>query len=281
MEVSNASFFYNPNYPLRFRIRGTTNEWCADPGTYGIVTSAIVKAHPSTSLLSTSLSFSVRPASNTPANATAPFWAAFDAYHKFGLDIVDNGGTAYSSVSRIAPPAGSNAPVGASFTTSIEMPGMSATEIVAFVRPLYDRIAALGVSVPSPNVMQASNWMDSRHGVGDTPGTGGRFASRIFPRASFEAPDRFVATQTAIRNSIEAGYMFHGIHMAPGLDVAGYPGRDSAVNPAFRTTGKSHRHPISPATVLCLEDKNSFSTILLPTAISRNPYIFETNTDFA
>jgi hypothetical protein len=118
------------------------------------------------------------------------------------------------------------------------MPGMSTTELAAFVRPLYDRITALGISAPSPSATQASNWLDANHGVGDTPGNGGRFASRIFPRVSFENSDRFAATQKAIRNTVEAGYTFHGINMAPTLEVAGYPGRDSAVNPAFRTAGE-------------------------------------------
>ncbi|KAI0420780.1 FAD binding domain-containing protein [Xylaria grammica] len=219
----------NHNKDLFFALRG------GGGSTYGIVTSAIVKAHPPTPVLGSSLSFSVQPAANAPANATGPFWAAFDAYHKFGLDIVDNGGTAYSSVSRIAPQSGSNAPSGASFSATIEMPGMSSTQISAFVKPLRDRIAALGVNLPASSITQASNWQDTNHGVGDTPGNGGRFASRIFPRVSFEDPGRFAATQKAIRNTVEAGYFFHGINMAPTLDVAGYPGRDSAVNPAFRT----------------------------------------------
>jgi hypothetical protein len=115
---------------------------------------------------------------------------------------------------------------------------MSAAKLASFVQPLYNRIAALGITVPSTGVTQASNWVDVSHGVGDAPGNGGRFASRIFPRVSFEGSSRFNATQKAIRNTVEAGYMFHGINMAPGLDVAGYPGRDSAVNPAFRTAGE-------------------------------------------
>ncbi|KAI8628454.1 FAD binding domain-containing protein [Xylariaceae sp. FL1651] len=218
----------NQNKDLFFALRG------GGGSTYGIVTSAIVKAHPPISVLSSSLAFSIRPSSTSPANVTEPFWAAFDEYHSFGLEIVDNGGTAYSYVSRIAPQSGSNAPAGFSFTTSIEMPGMSATELAAFVQPLYGRIAALGISVPSPDVAQAANWVDVNHGVGDTPGNGGRFASRLFPRVSFENNTRFVATQRAIRDTVEAGYMFHGIHLSPTLDVAGYPG-DGAVNPAFRT----------------------------------------------
>ncbi|KAI1175216.1 FAD binding domain-containing protein [Nemania sp. FL0916] len=217
----------NQNTDLFFALRG------GGGSTYGIITSAVVKAHPATSVLSASLSFSVQPARNSPANVTEPFWAAFDAYHKFGLDIVDNGGTAYSNVQRTQ--SGSNSPPGASFSTTIEMPGMSATQISAFVKPLRDRITALGLQIPASSITQASNWEDVRHGVGDSPGNGGRFASRIFPRVSFENPTRFAATQKAIRNTVEAGYRFHGINMAPSLEVAGYPGRDSAVNPAFRT----------------------------------------------
>ncbi|KAI1427861.1 FAD binding domain-containing protein [Xylaria sp. FL1777] len=219
----------NQNTDLFFALRG------GGGSTYGIVTSAIVKAHPATPVLSSSLRFSVQPATSSPSNVTEAFWAAFDAFHKFGLDIVDNGGTTYSSVSRIAPQSGSNALPGASFSATIEMPGMSAAQVTAFVKPLYDRIAGLGINFPTSSVTQASNWQDTSHGVGDTPGNGGRFASRIFPRVSFENPTRFTATQKAIRNTVEAGYLFHGINMAPSLDVAGYPGRDSAVNPAFRT----------------------------------------------
>ncbi|KAI0105249.1 FAD binding domain-containing protein [Nemania sp. FL0031] len=219
----------NQNTDLFFALRG------GGGSAYGIITSAIVKAHPATSVLGSSLTFSVRPAANSPANVTGPFWAAFDAYHKFGLNIVDNGGTAYSNVVRIQPQSGSNAPPGASFSATIEMPKMSAAQLTAFVKPLYDRITALGLQVPAPSVAQASNWEDVNHGVGDTPGNGGRFASRIFPRVSFEDPGRFAVTQKAIRNTVEAGYTFHGINMAPTLAVAGYPGSSSAVNPAFRT----------------------------------------------
>ncbi|KAI1363390.1 hypothetical protein F5Y08DRAFT_309572 [Xylaria arbuscula] len=217
----------NQNTDLFFALRG------GGGSNYGIVTSVIVKAHPPTPVLSSSLSFSAQPATNS--STIERFWAAFDEYHKFGLDIVDNGGTAYSSVSRIAPQSGSNALPGASFSTTIEMPGMSATQITAFVKPLYDRITALGVRIPAPSITQASNWQDVSHGVGDVPGSGGRFASRIFPRVSFENSARFAVTQKAIRNTVEAGYRFHGINMAPSLAVAGYPGNSSAVNPAFRT----------------------------------------------
>lgn len=79
---------------------------------------------------------------------------------------------------------------------------------------------------------------------------------------SFENPSRFVATQRAIRNTVEAGYMFHGINMAPTLDVAGYPGRSSAVNPAFRTGGKLCPSHISSLYRSCWEDLRLVSSLL-------------------
>ena len=38
----------------------------------------------------------------------------------------------------------------------------------------------------------------------------------------------------AIRKSVEAGYVFHGIPHGPKIEIAGWPGRDNAVNPAWR-----------------------------------------------
>ncbi|KAI0142709.1 FAD binding domain-containing protein [Xylariaceae sp. FL1272] len=208
------------NTDLFFALRG------GGGGNFGIVTSLIVKAHPPISVLSSSLAFSVPAGSNNVEG----FWSAIDAYHDFGLDILDNRGTAYSYIQR----SGNSTSPGFTFSTNIEMPGMTASELSTFVQPLYTGVAALGFNIRAPVVTQASNWLDTRHGVGDTPGVGSRFASRIFPRVSFEDPDRFVVTQQAIRDVVEAGYQFHGIHLAPTLDVAGYPGRDGAVNPAFR-----------------------------------------------
>ena len=60
-------------------------------GTYGVVTSAVVKAYPSIRVLASSLAFS---SASSGSNDTETFWRGFDLYHKFGLTIVDNGGTA-------------------------------------------------------------------------------------------------------------------------------------------------------------------------------------------
>lgn len=72
------------------------------------------------------------------------------------------------------------------------------------------------------------------------PGEGvsnGRFGSRLFPRSNFEDPesDEFLASMAAIRSFVEeGGYDFHSTDYSPTYEVAGYPGRTSAVNPALR-----------------------------------------------
>ncbi|KAI2628458.1 FAD-binding domain-containing protein [Hypoxylon sp. NC1633] len=193
--------------------------------TYGVVTSVVVKAHPYTTILADSISFAVGRSNPSPPEDTEKFWKGFDLYHEFGNKIVDNGGTA-CYVSRLS------GNTSFSFMTDIEMPDMSAAQLSAFVQPLLDDLAAAGLDVTNRPPYPPTNWMVTTPGTGDRPGSS-RFASRLLPRANFDDPALFAATQLAIRRSIEAGYTFHGIHMKPTEEVAGYPGAN-AVNPAFR-----------------------------------------------
>ncbi|KAI1387902.1 uncharacterized protein F4822DRAFT_295656 [Hypoxylon trugodes] len=119
-----------------------------------------------------------------------------------------------------------------SFMTDIELPNVSEEYLAKFVQPLVDDLKAVGLNVTVRPPYPASNWAALRPGIGDRPGSS-RFGSRLLPRENFDDPDLFNATQLAIRESIEAGYTFHGIHLAPTEEVAGYPGNNAA-NPAFR-----------------------------------------------
>ncbi|KAL7622395.1 hypothetical protein AAE478_007899 [Parahypoxylon ruwenzoriense] len=211
----------NQNTDLFYALRG------GGGSTYGVVTSAIVKAHPPTKILTSSLAFFVGGFNISGSNDTERFWRGFDIYHEFGKKVVDNGGTA-CYVSRLF---GND---GFSFTTDIELPDVSNVTLAKFVQPLLNDLGAAGLTVTNQGPYPATNWMSVGQGQGDTPGNS-RFASRLLPRANFEDPDLFKATQLAIRQSIEAGYTFHGIHMKPTEEVAGYPG-NNAVNPAFRRT---------------------------------------------
>ncbi|KAI1410467.1 FAD-binding domain-containing protein [Hypoxylon sp. FL1857] len=211
----------NQNTDLFYALRG------GGGSTYGIVTSVIVKAHPYTNVLATSLAFATG-GSNVPVKPgdIERFWKGFDLYHEFGKTLVDNGGTA-CYVSRRS---GNDS---YSFSTDIELPDASVEYLSKFAQPLVDGLKAIGLNVTVRAPYPASNWMaSSTAGLGDRPGDT-RFGSRLLPRANFDDPDLFVATQRALRESIEAGYTFHGIHLKPTEEVAGYPGNNAA-NPAFR-----------------------------------------------
>ncbi|KAI1074791.1 FAD-binding domain-containing protein [Whalleya microplaca] len=218
----------NQNTDLFYALRG------GGGSTYGIVTSAIVKAYPPIQVLSSSISFTMGSSNTSTTNDTATFWRGFDAFHDFGRTIVDAGGTAYSNLR--ATSTNPNNTTGFSFSADIEMPGLSAPALLSFIQPLRDRLAALGLPLPLARApAQAANWqVSSRSGAGDAPGSS-RFASRLLPYANFAdagAP-LFAATQRAIRESVEAGYAFHGIHLRPTAQAGGWPG-DNAANPAFR-----------------------------------------------
>lgn len=205
--------------------------WCQytdqRTGTFGIVTSVVVKALPFVNVTRASLDFAVRNASN-PAEVER-FWRGIDLYYHFGPAIVDARATAYGDISV------SSAAVNNSFTfsTQIEMPAMTTQEVFDFVQPLIEDLNAVGISINNSQPVPSTRWSAGNNGLGDTPGNS-RFASRLFPRSNFEDENTFKATVGAIRKTVEAGYRFHGIHMQPTEAVAALPGNNS-VNPAFRT----------------------------------------------
>ncbi|KAI1777184.1 FAD-binding domain-containing protein [Hypoxylon cercidicola] len=220
------------NTDLFFALRG------GGGSTFGIVTSLVVKAHPATTVLSATIAYSVGGGFNVSVPGDIEkFWTGFDLYHEFGNKVVDNQGTAcmsiftypshYSYVSRLTNTT-------FSFTTDIELPDVSEEFLDEFVRPLVDDLEAVGLNVTYDPPSPAGNWGPGAAGRGDTPGST-RFGSRLFPRENFVDPELFAATQLALRRSIEEGYTFHGIHMVPTEEVAGYPGNNAA-NPAFRKT---------------------------------------------
>ncbi|KAI5917151.1 hypothetical protein F4810DRAFT_705118 [Camillea tinctor] len=217
----------NQNVDLFYALRG------GGGSTYGVVTSAVVKAHPYTQILSTSLAFN---SSITTNGSIDLFWRGFDAYHAYSSTIADNGGTAYSFLS-------GRTSTGFTFSTSIELPHLSPTAHLALLQPLFTTLTNLGIPVAPGPPSPPTNWLDRTHGIGDRPGSS-RFASRLLPRANLSPatnPALFTATQAAIRALLEASsassaFSFHGITLAPTLAAAGWPANSigSAANPRFR-----------------------------------------------
>ncbi|KAF4625540.1 hypothetical protein G7Y89_g12624 [Cudoniella acicularis] len=220
------------NTDLFYALRG------GGPGSYGIVTSMIVKAYPAVEVIQSVIGFSggnlTKPAPPLPGqpgdtaniqNLTG-FWNGVYQFYLFGKTIVDNGGTTYNYIA----PLGNNT---YSFTTTIQLPGLTPQQAQALLQPLFDTLNKIGIAVNNSEPIVSPAWGAAQQGEGDSPGEQ-RFATRLFPRANWENTTTFLSTMGAIQSNVEAGYIFHGIHLKPTEAIGGYPGNTS-VNPAFRT----------------------------------------------
>ena len=142
----------------------------------------------------------------------------------FGIPTVDAGGYLWTNGIQV----GSNR---YQMQVQAQMPGLNPAEAATFVQPLLETLNNLGipVAITTPTTQVYSSQTGSR-GVG--PGNG-YFASRLFPRSAFENATLFTAAMKAARATVEAGYVFHGLNMAPTLKVAGYPA-PAGLNPVWR-----------------------------------------------
>ncbi|KAK4235745.1 hypothetical protein C8A03DRAFT_17560 [Achaetomium macrosporum] len=214
------------NRDLFFAMRG------GGGSTYGIVISAIAKAHPPINLTIASFSFALGNTSSTtpgPSVTVADvdtFWKGFNAVYAFGIPTVDAGGYLWTT----ARPAGSGR---YQMQVQVQMPGLTPAAATAFVQPLIDTLNNLGipVGITTPTTQVYSSQTGSHGGA---PGNG-YFASRLFPRAVFENTTLFAAVMTAARATVEAGYTFHGLNMAPTVQAGGYAA-PAGLNPVWRDT---------------------------------------------
>ncbi|KAF2818466.1 FAD-binding domain-containing protein [Ophiobolus disseminans] len=218
-------------------------------GTYGVVTSATVRAFPNTRMASSSIRFSTTPprGSNTTIS-TATFWAGMKAYWDFAVAICDAGGLGYNF---IYPEASAT---GLTFTVSISVPGQSVAQHRAFVRPLLENLNALGISIPIASLRVKRSYAHShslyppgtqhpqspshthpKRTIGETTGHT-LIASHFFTRSSFSPPS-LAHTAASIQAAVSSGgYTFHGMNYAPLSNLSGLRDGANAVNPAFRTT---------------------------------------------
>lgn len=223
------------------------------PGNYGVVTSAIVKAHEMTSISRISLNFHTGVnleeadsngwVADTTVYAEATnetFWDGVSAYFSHLIRINDAKGIGWNRLSTQPPnPVLNRTGRIYSFSGQIIIPGMSAEDFDDFVAPIIRDLLDVGIETNA-----TADWWESypkysfrASGPGETVGNG-RFVSRLFPRSLFEdaSSPEFTKAMAAIRTWGEEGfYSFHSVDYYPSYDTAGYPGTDSAVNPHLRT----------------------------------------------
>ncbi|KAK0641799.1 FAD binding domain-containing protein, partial [Cercophora newfieldiana] len=204
-------------------------------GTYGILTSALVKAYPKTEVTDVNLEFFYRRnrTAGLPGlvslDSVEKFWEGLWLYQRFSRTVVDVGGTLYSYV---RPD-----PNGINFTTIIKLPLKNISQAAEFVKPLYADLNRIGIPVvPAPVPNPESDTAVPKAGLWRTPGNT-FFGSRLIPRANWDNDTIFNKTfQAVIRAPVELGLVFHGVdHHAP-LSRLGYPAEYNSITPAWRSS---------------------------------------------
>ena len=167
---------------------------------------------------------STTPGPSVTVSDIATFWRGFNEVFAFGVPTVDAGGYLWTN----GIPNGNNQYL---MQIQVQLPGMTPAEATAFVHPLLRTLNNLGipVAIATPSTLVYGTQTGSRGGA---PGNR-YFASRLFPRRAYENATLFAAAMGAARAAVEAGYVFHGLNMAPTLKVAGYPVL-AGVNPVWR-----------------------------------------------
>ncbi|KAM7184182.1 hypothetical protein V8F20_012320 [Naviculisporaceae sp. PSN 640] len=235
------------NQELFWALRG------GGPSTYGIMTSVVLKAYPPLKTISVSIAFSINqpptlppnltntlpggflppynPATNLPVTEQEKFWEAIKLTYQFGTPVLLLGGFTYNYIY----PLGNNS---FSFTTSHSIPDISPEGIVSLHKPLFLSLNRLGINVTLTTPRVPTTFYGSRRASSGTASPAQtRYRSRLFPRENWISAELYNQTWDAIRKGVaEGGYTFHGIGYSPSLAIAGTPGNNSAVNPAWRET---------------------------------------------
>ncbi|ROT35392.1 FAD-binding domain-containing protein [Sodiomyces alkalinus F11] len=195
-------------------------------GTWGVVTSVVVKAHPQPEKMA-SMRFTVATGGAVTVDA---FWAAMRLYFKQLPDFTDKGFYHYFFLFNF----------GGSYLFMMGpwfAPTMGRDELLAETKPLFDAWAELGVVVV-PEVQEYTGFLrfwEENLGSETAGNPNTLTASRLFPRENFLDEAKFNRTwDDALRWSVEE----KGRHLL-GFTIAGQPphGRhpNNSVNPAWRS----------------------------------------------
>lgn len=194
-------------------------------GTYGIVTSIIIRVHPKLPIVTSKFSFSTSASVSTDA-----FWNGLRAFFELFIPFTDAGTYSWWTLTT---------PDGKAFTFSMEpffAPNHTIESFSALVKPWFDRLTAL--NIPFTPVTKAYDSFypayNATWGSDVTLNSAGSSAfvpgNWLLPRGNWEDPAKFNATFDAIRNHSTSGRLLFGYHQAPRNRAR----VDNAINPAFR-----------------------------------------------
>jgi len=195
--------------------------------TFGIVTSAIVAAHPR--LPVATLNYTV---TTTGTNITAEtWWAALRAFWATYTPNADAGHFAYHSViCTSAPPTNCTLSVKPYWANN-----MTTAQLLAHVAPLFKTWESLGVNVTEPVFAEYPSLYAAFEATFPDTGAGGTVthtASRLFPRQGFTAGRQFEETAAGLQRGLELNRRMLAFNYKRG-NLAGLD-TDNAVNPPWR-----------------------------------------------
>jgi hypothetical protein len=213
------------NKDLFFALRG------GGGGTWGVVVSVTVKAHPDYPVIFTLTNY-------TLSAPNAQFWAGIEEFHKFLVPLNDNGGTGYYYITPINPVPG----IGNTATFTLQMWFVNQTDtskVTALLNPLLSALEdATGVApgfrlIPFPTLSSMYNtFFTGSDLTGFLVQLGSRLLSRSFVSSS-GAPAKIASALSGIKlgptDYIEG-------NVVAGGQVAANANIDSALNPAWRKT---------------------------------------------
>lgn len=191
--------------------------------TYGIVTSATIKAHHDMKVTSTTFSYSTKNVS------LSSFWAGFRAYLDYFPTNAAAGTYSYFFI----------LPSGDDFTFMMQpffAPNMTANETKELLRPWMNDLSALGINI-SPKYTEYSTFdaaWNASFPLEAIMKTNVASGSRLWPRTNWDNATILNSTFKAIKSSADAGLATISFNIAPTWAAGGK--QDTAVNPAWRET---------------------------------------------
>lgn len=191
--------------------------------TYGIVTSATIKAHPDMKVTSTTFSYSTKNVSQES------FWAGFRAYLDYFPVNAAAGTYSYFFIF----------PSGGDYTFIMQpffAPNMSKSETEELLRPWMNDLSRLGIDVDPVYKEHSTFWdaWNSSFPLEAVEKTHIASGSRLWPRNNWDNNTILNATYDAIKSSADAGVITIAFNQAPTWIAGGR--QDTAVNPAWRET---------------------------------------------
>ncbi|KAI7184677.1 FAD binding domain protein [Hortaea werneckii] len=191
--------------------------------TFGVVTSAVIKAHPDMKVTSTTFSFGTNSVSHEA------FWAGFRAYLNYFPTNVAHGTYSYFFI----------LPSSNDLTFLMQpffAPNMSKGDTEKLLAPWMSDLSELGIDI-QPEYKEFSTFWDAWNvsfPLEAIEKTHVASASRLWPRTNWDNETVLNTTFNAIRSSAEAGLTTIAFNQAPTWVAGGK--QDTAVNPAWRET---------------------------------------------